>query len=76
MNSQTVFISFLAMVTLGIAVGLALLPVLLSIVGPIATKEVEQSSVRLPANVEGKEVRLSNDNDKDISEEVKLHAES
>ena len=32
---QTVFVSFLAMVTLGIAFGLVLLPVLLSIVGPL-----------------------------------------
>lgn len=42
---QTTFICFLSMVTLGCSVGLALLPVLLSIVGPV--DQVEAPSKRV-----------------------------
>ena len=59
---QTVFISFLAMVTLGCSVGLVLLPVLLSLVGPVDTvapstrKEPLASATDSTVSIKGGEV--------------------
>ena len=65
-----VFISFLAMVTLGVAVGLVLLPVLLSIVGPVLTirtaasppvnDEAEDQSPAGATSTTGKKLGISN----------------